>query len=220
MHQHGWVARFALIYLFYLCGNDCMIRYELSLLHSSTSTSSSRLLMLKELEQQAIYNLRNSFSVVGILEYEKKRRKNDDDDDGGGGNAKRKTETTTTNDSNMNNNENENEQQGHHRDDNHMPFYEMVTRRIAYLDMYLNPKVIGQKHSTNDKHQHDVIDCKQYILQNKTIQKQWLQRIPELRIINNLYNVAKEVNIFQQNELKTKCTNENAIRSIQNTPQK
>ena len=52
----GWSNRYLLIYLFYLCGVDCVSRYELKLMN------------LAEMEQQAASNLRQAFSVVGLLE--------------------------------------------------------------------------------------------------------------------------------------------------------
>jgi len=54
----GWCEQFVLIYLIKLCGNDCRVRYELGLM------------TLAEIEAQVADNLRNAFSVVGILEEE------------------------------------------------------------------------------------------------------------------------------------------------------
>ena len=52
----GWLLHDAMTYLFYICGEDCVSRYEYGL-----ST-------LEELEEQAAGNLKQSFAVVGILE--------------------------------------------------------------------------------------------------------------------------------------------------------
>jgi hypothetical protein len=51
----GWIRGYSLVYLFYLCGEDCIVRY-----HTGIST-------LDELERQAEGNLRHSFAVVGLL---------------------------------------------------------------------------------------------------------------------------------------------------------
>ena len=51
----GWLEWHSLNYLFYLCGNDCWIRYE------------NNMITVAEIEAQAAGNLRNSFSVVGLL---------------------------------------------------------------------------------------------------------------------------------------------------------
>ena len=55
-HVEGWAVRFALEYLMYLCGEDCVARY-----HFGTATD------LSHLEVQAERNLRHSFAVVGLL---------------------------------------------------------------------------------------------------------------------------------------------------------
>jgi hypothetical protein len=51
----GWANRYALLYIFYLCGEDCAARYEMGLGS------------LDQLEFQAANNLRQSFAVVGLL---------------------------------------------------------------------------------------------------------------------------------------------------------
>lgn len=52
----GWLRVFCLNYIFYYCGEDCVVRYA------------SGLNNLAELERQAEENIRHSFAVVGILE--------------------------------------------------------------------------------------------------------------------------------------------------------
>lgn len=52
----GWLKFDAYLYLFYLCGADCVARYEKGIASQD------------ELEAQAADNLRNSFAVVGLLE--------------------------------------------------------------------------------------------------------------------------------------------------------
>ncbi len=51
----GWVEQFSLLFLIKLCGDDCRIRYE------------NGMMTLQEIEEQVSSNLRNAFSVVGIL---------------------------------------------------------------------------------------------------------------------------------------------------------
>jgi len=52
----GWARRYALLYIVYVCGEDCLSRLE------------SGDYDLREIEAQAAHNLRNSFAVVGLLE--------------------------------------------------------------------------------------------------------------------------------------------------------
>lgn len=58
---YGWATRYAMLYIFYLCGEDCAARWEMS----SSGYNDDRL--LAQLEQQAANNLRRSFAVVGLL---------------------------------------------------------------------------------------------------------------------------------------------------------
>lgn len=53
--DNGWMYQLALEHLYYLCGEDCMNRYEKGLMN------------LRDIEDQAEANLRHSFSVVGLL---------------------------------------------------------------------------------------------------------------------------------------------------------
>ena len=52
----GWATNRAMSYIFYLCGEHCMGGWA------------NGSLSLADLEQQAAYNLRNSFAVVGLLQ--------------------------------------------------------------------------------------------------------------------------------------------------------
>jgi len=52
--EPGWLKHMCLLYIFYLCGEDCMVRF-----YSGESS-------LDDLEIQAAHNLRNSFAVVGL----------------------------------------------------------------------------------------------------------------------------------------------------------
>jgi len=51
----GWATQFSMNYMFYLCGEECLVRWK------------SGMINLPEVEQQAEHNLRNSFAVVGLL---------------------------------------------------------------------------------------------------------------------------------------------------------
>jgi len=125
-------------YLFYLCGTDCMNRYE------------KRQITLEEIEAQAEYSLRYSFSVVGLLE----------------------------------------ESQA---------FYDMITTRVSYIDMNMNPTVMGKSHTTGRK--EVIFWCKaQY--KNKDFQAQFLRDSPEMAALVRLYKVAREVNAAHMEELK------------------
>jgi hypothetical protein len=51
----GWMEQYSRLFLIHMCGNDCRIRYE------------NGMMTLDEIEAQVASNLRNAFSVVGIL---------------------------------------------------------------------------------------------------------------------------------------------------------
>lgn len=125
-------------YIAYLCGDDCSIRLERGLL------------TLEELEAQTESNLRNAFSVVGLL--------------------------------------NETNQ-----------FYDMVTKRIAYVDMALHPHVQGKKHTSMELRMAQ--KCKG-IFANESFQEQFKAQLPVLAVLDRLYKVGVEVNRFQLEELR------------------
>ena len=54
--EKGWVRKMCLLYLYSICGEDCMVR------HNKGESS------LAQLEKQAEFNLRNSFAVVGLAD--------------------------------------------------------------------------------------------------------------------------------------------------------
>mmetsp|Transcript_9613 Transcript_9613/g.19552 ORF Transcript_9613/g.19552 Transcript_9613/m.19552 type:complete len:84 (+) Transcript_9613:275-526(+) len=80
----------------------------------------------------------------------------------------------------------------------------MVSKRISYVDMALNPHVTGQKHSSFKKDKKAEIKRCSKIFGNKDFQERFKKELPVLATIERLYNVAVEVNRFQQKELQ-KC---------------
>jgi len=138
-HELGWVEHYSLLYLMRLCGNDCHTRYE------------NGLLTLEELEEQAGDNLRNSFSVVGLLQEQDQ-------------------------------------------------FYDMVTDRIAYMDLSRNLHVKGKTHST--KRIEGSIRCKELFGTDENFRQYVRDSIPVLAALERIYHLAVRVNRFQANELK------------------
>jgi len=59
---YGWASRYAMLYILYLCGEDCAARWEMSSAGYDDET------LLAQLERQAANNLRRSFAVVGLLQ--------------------------------------------------------------------------------------------------------------------------------------------------------
>lgn len=137
----GWATSYLLTYLSYLCGDDCESRLE------------AGLMTLEEAEHQAAGNLRNSFSVVGLLE-----------------------ESDT--------------------------FMEMVSARISYIDMSLNPNVTGSRHSS--KKTEESLECDR-IFQDPDFRNQFREAVPLMVRMERLYQLAIEVNRVQQQEL-SECT--------------
>jgi hypothetical protein len=78
-------------------------------------------------------------------------------------------------------------------------FYEMLTARVQFMNTSLNPHVRGAKHTTGDSPEN--VRCKARF-QEKDFQAKLLELSPELRALNRLYQVAKEVNRFQRKELQ------------------
>ena len=54
--QWGWAYEYLMTYILYICGEDCLARFELGVM------------TLEDLEVQAESNLRQAFTVVGLLE--------------------------------------------------------------------------------------------------------------------------------------------------------
>jgi hypothetical protein len=138
---HIWAAPFILDYLLPLCGEDCANRFE----HG--------MMTYEEIEVQVTSNLRQAFSVVGLL-----------------------NETSD--------------------------FYDMVSTRIGYMDMSLNPHVVGEVHQSADLNHtlNGPRRCKA-IFETAKFQEKVRQEFPAVRILERVYNVAVEVNRFQREEL-------------------
>ena len=134
---YGWASMRAITYMLYLCGEHCMAG-----INDGTLT-------IDDMEQQAAYNLRNSFAVVGILQ------KTDD-------------------------------------------FYDMVTKRVYYMDTYLNPDVEGKQHSSGDY--EEALRCKA-LYKDPLFQQKVMDKSPAVAALVRLYKVAVEVNEFQAKEL-------------------
>jgi hypothetical protein len=133
-----WAKPMCLDYVLFLCGEDCINRYELNTLS------------LEAMERQAAWNLRHSISVVGLLH--------------------------------------ESEQ-----------FYDMISTRVAYINMSLHPDVHGSRHKS--KQSEEVKRCRT-IYQNVDFQERFQQGLPILQVLNRLYQLGVEVNRFQQAELR------------------
>lgn len=133
----GWADTHLVTYLAFLCGDDCDQRLE------------KGLMTIQEAEIQAASNLRNSFSVVGLLE---------------------ETEA----------------------------FLEMVSTRIAYVNMSLNPDVEGSRHTAKKTEESRRCDT---IYQELEFRKQFRKAIPLMGTMERLYNLAVQVNKVQQQEL-------------------
>jgi hypothetical protein len=86
-------------------------------------------------------------------------------------------------------------------------FYEMLTARVQYMDTSLNPQVRGAKHSTGSSNETE--QCRERF-QEPDFQATLLERSSELRALNHLYQVAKEVNAFQLQELRA-CSSTNTM---------
>lgn len=78
-------------------------------------------------------------------------------------------------------------------------FYEMLNARVQYIDTSLNPSVKGFTHRTSRS--SESLACRN-LFQQPDFREKLLERSPELRVLNRLYHVAKEVNAFQLNELQ------------------
>jgi hypothetical protein len=79
-------------------------------------------------------------------------------------------------------------------------FYDMVTKRVQYANMSLNPHVKGAAHSTGNKAEQQ--RCKARF-SNSTFQELLKQKSPILAALDRLYKVGVEVNRFQLEELQS-----------------
>jgi hypothetical protein len=138
---HLWAEPLLKDYLQPLCGEDCANRFA----HG--------MMTYEEMGIQAESNLRQAFSVVGLL----------------------------------------NETQD---------FYDMISARIRYIDMSLNPHVVGETHLSAGP-DHTTVEpsrCKA-IFEKADFQEEVRQYFPAMKILERVYNVAVEVNRFQREEL-------------------
>ena len=79
-------------------------------------------------------------------------------------------------------------------------FYDMLHKRVGYVDMSSNIHVEGNSHQREESSESE--RCNGIFLKDEGFQKDFIDRLPTLGIIQRLYQVAIEVNQFQQDELK------------------
>jgi hypothetical protein len=78
-------------------------------------------------------------------------------------------------------------------------FYDMVTARIHYVNMSLNPNVTGARHESSKA--MNIIRCSS-LFGTEDFQERFKEKLPILAALDRLYKVGVEVNRFQQEELK------------------
>ena len=78
-------------------------------------------------------------------------------------------------------------------------FYDMITARVSYMNMSLNPHVQGEAHSTGNT--AEIRRCKK-VYQDPDFQEELFKRSPALAALQRVYNVGVEVNQAQKNELQ------------------
>jgi hypothetical protein len=78
-------------------------------------------------------------------------------------------------------------------------FYDMVTTRIAYVNVSLNPQVKGSRHPSLKTRKS--MRCSR-VFQNEKFQQQFKEKLPMLASLERLYQVGVEMNRFQQEELR------------------
>lgn len=132
----GWINSFGLEYLLYLCGEECLARYQ------------NNMTDIDEIALQAEGNVRHGFAVVGLL----------NDTDG---------------------------------------FYDMLERRFGYFDIRNSSIANDARHRSGSSN-----ECKAKFL-NETFREALRTRIPIVKKMEHLYNIAVEVNQFQRIELDT-----------------
>ena len=76
----------------------------------------------------------------------------------------------------------------------------MVSARIAYVDLSKNPHVQGKPHRTGKSVRH--LKCEELFQNNETFREDFRARLPLFRLLEDLYEVALEVNAFQRAELE------------------
>ena len=82
-------------------------------------------------------------------------------------------------------------------------FNDMLSARFSYLDMTRNPEVKGRDHSSRKRAGY--MECIE-IFANTTFQARLLSKYPAIAELQRLFEVAVEVNRYQQRELRT-CSN-------------
>lgn len=85
-------------------------------------------------------------------------------------------------------------------------FYDMLNKRVAYLNTSLNPHVVGERHESSSASPEEAARCKRLYRHNRTFQKLMLQSSPEVAALERLYRLGVEVNRFQRKELE-QCSN-------------
>jgi hypothetical protein len=79
-------------------------------------------------------------------------------------------------------------------------FYDLLNRRVDYLNTSLNQHVEGLRHGSFSILPEEAERCKNQYLKNRTFQELMLQA-PEIAALQRVYEVGVEVNRFQRNEL-------------------
>ena len=77
-------------------------------------------------------------------------------------------------------------------------FYDMVTQRVEYMDMSLNPTTEGKRHGSGGSAINVRCDA---FFQDPALQKRVMAKGPELATLVRLYEVGVQVNQFQKEEL-------------------
>lgn len=80
-----------------------------------------------------------------------------------------------------------------------LTFFEMLTTRVAYLDMRLNPHIRGKRHQSGRT--RETVRCHR-IFQDPAFQQELRKQVPMVRLLEHLYRVAVEVNRYQLQELR------------------
>lgn len=80
-------------------------------------------------------------------------------------------------------------------------FYDMVTTRVGFIDLSLNPTVRGKSHTTS---RGTPLMCKE-LYRNETFRMKLIEASPTLEALYRVFNVGVEVNRFQMKEL-SQCT--------------
>ena len=78
-------------------------------------------------------------------------------------------------------------------------FYDMVTKRVAYVNMSLNAEVTGDRHSTGKR--AEILRCKKKFA-DPIFQAELKARSPAIAAVDRLYHIGVEVNRHQLKELE------------------